>query len=168
MSPSLWEAVTNFCATWSRGDVGGARRALLPLRLVGESLRGSGRESRARTLRPARRGPQGCSAVTPRPPPTGPRGPGPGPQGALWGLARGWGAGGHEREAGSPGVYLKLGSRGWLALVYVNPETAGGGAPRGRAGGGGAGRSHVTRGRAAERRAQPSRGGDHRCPRPGT
>lgn len=81
MSPSLWEAVTNFCATWSRGDVGGARCALLPLRLVGESPRGSGRESRALTLRPARLGPQGCSAVTPRPPPPVHVDPGPDPRG---------------------------------------------------------------------------------------
>lgn len=72
------------------------------------------------------------------------REPGRGP---LGGLARGWGAGVHERKACArlPGSLFETRKPRRLALVYVNPETAGEGRPESR-----------YRGR-RERRAQPSR-----------
>lgn len=110
------------------------------------------------------------SGTTVQPPSADPEAPGISPRWGPTPRARGPpGVGGRdasERRARSDRGESLFKTRKPAAgkpLVYVNPETAGGGARRGRAGGRGAG---VTLPRTRDRaRAQPSPGGDHRCPR---
>lgn len=164
MSPSLWEAGTNFCATWSQQK---SRRCASGSRRVrGERAGGpgGGEPGRRAAGRPgrARRVPPTAGRARPR---ARTRGDTPGTRPRVG--RRGRGDTSERRAPRLARSLFKTRKPRARALVYVNPETAGGGAPRGRRAG--EGRAGVTLpGRAAERRAQPSRGGDHRCPWPGT